>query len=110
MECIVLEHPCFLKLFWFRNADLAIVAGAHDFNNPASSQQSVDVVSIVIHPNYGNSTNDIAILKLKEPIKFTSAIQPVCLPVAGDKNSWPDGTMAVVAGWGRTVGKPSLND
>lgn len=55
--------------------------------------------------------NDIALLQLDRPIKFGAKVQPVCLPYGGPGGSAATdyaGSMAVVAGWGRTgEGKPT---
>ena len=43
--------------------------------------------------------NDIALIKLKKPVKFDETTSPVCLP---ERNQMvPDGTSAYVAGWAR---------
>ncbi|MCY1074540.1 serine protease [Archangium lansingense] len=103
------------------------VAGAHDFYQPSSGQTSVRVARSVYHPAYDPDTtmNDIAVLKLERPIKFSgggcgqtpvaprpnslspgpqlssgAAILPVCLPASGEMV--PDNTEATVAGWGLT--------
>ncbi|UYI12737.1 serine protease [Myxococcus xanthus] len=61
---------------------LTVVAGAHDFNRPSSSQQVVAARKTVYHPAYNPDTtaNDVAVVVLDKPIKFTSTVQPVCLP------------------------------
>lgn len=43
--------------------------------------------SIHVHPEYNNADslnfdNDIALVKLPDPIRFSAAIMPVCLSVA----------------------------
>lgn len=53
--------------------------------------------------NILNFNNDIAIVELDEPVKFTPSIQPACLPDA-DKKDY-DGSLAIIAGWGRTEEK-----
>ncbi len=49
-----------------------------------------------IHPNYDtpDRANDIALLKLREPIKMGPTISPPCIPNQndfGDSSSFPDG-------------------
>ncbi|QDE70355.1 peptidase S1 [Myxococcus xanthus] len=60
---------------------LTVVAGAHNFNRPSPSQQVVAARKTVYHPEYDPDTtaNDVAVVVLDKPIKFTSAVQPVCL-------------------------------
>jgi transmembrane serine protease 3 len=101
---------------------LTVSAGAHDLNNPSNGVQTVKGAKTVYHPAYNPDTtmNDIAVVKLATPIKFTSTVQPACLPAIGE--AVPDGTEATVAGWGLTreggydtssilmqVGVPTIN-
>lgn len=81
---------------------LKVAAGAHDLDNPAAGQQVAEVKEVKYHPAYDPDTtmHDIAILKLKTPIKFSDTVQPVCLPNADEKVA--DNTQATVAGWGLT--------
>lgn len=48
--------------------------------------------------------NDIAVVKLAQPIKFSQTIQPACLP-AGRNDVIADGKYGLVAGWGALSGK-----
>lgn len=82
---------------------LTVSAGAHDLYRPTSVQQTVKATKAVYHPQYDPDTtqNDIAVIVLAQPIKFTNAAQPVCLPAAGEIA--PDNTVATVAGWGLTA-------
>jgi len=43
------------------------------------------IISIRIHLSYNpdNHDNDIALLKMKQPIKFRDHIQPICIPSYG---------------------------
>jgi hypothetical protein len=52
--------------------------GAHD---KYSSGQSIRIAKVIPHPNHDNirSTNDIGIIKLAQPITFSTQIQPICL-------------------------------
>ena len=45
----------------------------------------VNAASVHIHPDYNNPqnvdyNNDIALLKLQDPITFDSSVMPICLP------------------------------
>lgn len=55
------------------------------------------------HEEYQFPRNDIALLKLKSPIKFSQYVRPVCLPEAGQNPSDPQNCYAV--GWGLTSRK-----
>jgi len=81
---------------------IQIVAGAHDLNKPDDQVQAVEASVFEVHENYDpeNMTNDIAILKLAKPIKFTESVQPACLPVSGQR--FPTNEYRLVAGWGLT--------
>ncbi|WP_233583382.1 serine protease [Corallococcus sp. CA053C] len=61
---------------------LTAVAGAHDLASPSSTQQVVSATKTVYHPAYNPDTtvNDIAVVVLAKPIKFSATVQPVCLP------------------------------
>lgn len=52
--------------------------------------------SVHIHPEYNNSDgldydNDIALIRLREPITFSSPIMPICLPA--ENPEYINGTM-----------------
>ncbi|KAJ8256526.1 hypothetical protein COCON_G00186780 [Conger conger] len=60
------------------------------------------VESIILNENYDSKTNDqdIALLKLTEPVAFSSTIQPVCLPAFNQRFSIRD--KCWTTGYGRT--------
>ncbi|CAK1579267.1 unnamed protein product [Parnassius mnemosyne] len=43
-------------------------------------------------------TNDVSLLRLNEPVNYSFAVRPVCLPKASE--NLYNGTLATVAGWG----------
>lgn len=57
----------------------------------------VGVSEINVHPNYSNFNNDIAVLKLTEPLEFSRSIQPIALATQSPKV----GSKVVTSGWGR---------
>ncbi|KAI4807616.1 hypothetical protein KUCAC02_027414 [Chaenocephalus aceratus] len=75
-------------------------------NNP--NEVSSTVAEIVLHPAYDSDTsnNDIALLRLSSPVKFTDYIRPVCL-AAGD-SVFNSGTDSWVTGWGAVKEGESL--
>ena len=92
--------------------DFFIYAGAvSQYDN---SGQNVFVESIKLHESYCNEAcaakggilldNDIAIVKLKNPLIFDDKVQPACLPDASFK---PEG-IAVASGWGRIQHNPQV--
>jgi len=79
-----------------------VVAGAHYKQQAEPKEKSVAVAKDISHRRYDTPahSNDIAVLKLSQSIKFNDHIQPACLP---EKNQISvDGTMGLVAGWGTT--------
>lgn len=66
------------------------------------SQQLRTVTHVIIHPEYSHKDlkNDLALLKLHEPLKFNRWVRPACLPV--DRPPWGPvaGTQCAAAGWG----------
>jgi len=78
-----------------------VFLGKHDLSTVEKSEQSFGVAKYVFNPDFskGRNQGDLAILKLKTPVKFDNFIRPICLATSGqapkDKNS------CVVAGWGR---------
>ena len=61
-------------------------------------EQFISIERIIIHDDYDTDTldNDIALLKLKTPIKYNSRVQPVCL----SSSHLPADTECWVTGWG----------
>ncbi|XP_037717219.1 CUB and peptidase domain-containing protein 2 [Drosophila subpulchrella] len=60
----------------------------------------IDVNKTIKHESYYHRTtlsNDIALLQLKFPVRYSVAIQPICLPTA---KAPPEGRIFEVAGWG----------
>ncbi|XP_046550579.1 tryptase-2-like isoform X1 [Haliotis rubra] len=52
------------------------------------------------HPQHHSDVNDIAILRLEEPIKFDKCIRPICLPP--QDHQYKANQTCIVAGWGLT--------
>lgn len=88
-----------------------IVAGIYNLSSPAGGYQQRDVIQIIRHPNYNDSTlnNDIAMLKLASPVTIggsgetsTALVQlaPASLGTLAGTNSW-------VTGWGTTQSTPA---
>lgn len=66
--------------FKVREADF-VRLGEHDINNDYDNQKDFDIESITRHPNhrYSSSYHDIALIELKENVRFSNAIRPACL-------------------------------
>lgn len=52
--------------------------GAH---NRSSSGERMPIAQLFLHPDYDEyrSTNDIGVIKLSKPIRFSEEVQPICL-------------------------------
>lgn len=75
----------------------SVLVGA---TNNESEGQVMDVSRIHIHEKYDVPKNDIAIIVLKNPLKFTKKIQPIKLPKSDA--DLKEGTEVTVSGWGVT--------
>jgi len=62
----------------------------------------VDVAEIIMHPDYDRKkiANDIALLRLAQPVDIEAIIRPACIPA--DNSETYDNEDAIVAGWGAT--------
>merc|ERR1712128_59037 len=79
-------------------SQMRILLGEHRTDD--STQIKVEVESINDDPLYdsNNMRNDFSILTLKEPVTFTKAISPACLPSTATQMF--AGQVATVSGWG----------
>ena len=94
---------------WFNPEDLVIRVGVVNRSTFEPTQQWLQAApgDFFEHPDYNTTSQlrvnkipeyDIALVKLRNPARLTSAVQPACLP---DGNSDPPvGTMCHVSGWG----------
>lgn len=55
---------------------------------------------MLLEYSYGEYTNDLCLVLVDKPIRFTKYIVPVCLPVAGTEAEV--GSKAIATGWGET--------
>ena len=82
----------------------------------SSKSQKIDVSEVILHPLYNSSRqvathdNDIAILKLEEPLTFNANVLPASLPDATLNPEFKE-EFAYVSGWGTTSrGGPTSKD
>lgn len=68
-HCLNREPPAIVRL------------GEHSIRSEDAGQVDVPVESTVVHPEYSASAvyNDIALIKLSEPVTFSRVVQPACL-------------------------------
>ncbi|XP_061398827.1 serine protease SP24D-like [Musca vetustissima] len=62
----------------------------------ARGGQMLRISQIIVHPDYDDSENDIALVKLEKPLKFGETIKPISLA----SQDPPEGASVVIAGWG----------
>merc|ERR550534_64168 len=95
-QWIVSAAHCFYR--WKRLSDYMITLGSHDRDNTDSTQVDSKLGDIWVHENYDSRTldNDIALLKLENPVAFTDHISPACINTL----DFPADKMCVVTGWG----------
>ncbi|XP_027626419.1 chymotrypsin-like elastase family member 2A [Tupaia chinensis] len=89
-----------------------VLLGRHSLSTDESGSLAVQVSKLVVHEDWNSSQlskgNDIALLKLAEPVTLTDKIQLACLPPAGTilPNNYP----CYVTGWGRLQTNGALPD
>ncbi|XP_041364536.1 transmembrane protease serine 11D-like [Gigantopelta aegis] len=83
-------------------ANWRIALGEHDQNDVDGTEQFPEIENIFKHPNFtfsnGPIVNDIALVKLKQPVVLSDYVNPICLDTVGE---FPAGSLGVVAGWGQ---------
>ncbi|CAB1456327.1 unnamed protein product [Pleuronectes platessa] len=86
------------------NDTVRVYMGLNDAQTIVDSP--VNAASVHIHPDYNNPqnvdyNNDIALLKLQDPITFDPSVMPICLPA--QDATYVTGMMGLVSGFGVTV-------
>ncbi|XP_046729454.1 complement factor D isoform X2 [Silurus meridionalis] len=77
------------------------VLGAHSLSQAEDTKQTFDLSAVYNHPDFNkdNYNNDIALIKLSQPVTETNAVKTVKFLKAGGSN--PDTNSPVLtAGWG----------
>jgi hypothetical protein len=78
----------------------------HDRSTLEGYEQYVVPDRIYLHPgfviggDFGPGYYDVALMHLKETLRFSDRIQPVCLP--DEDTKFEDGKMCYISGWGKT--------
>ncbi|XP_075632636.1 mast cell protease 1A-like [Balearica regulorum gibbericeps] len=77
-----------------------VILGAHNINEPETTQQIRGVLRYHQHPEYDPNTysNDIMLLKLSAKATLNDYIKTIPLPKTG--SDLPTGTKCSIAGWG----------
>ncbi|KAH8320537.1 hypothetical protein KR067_005201 [Drosophila pandora] len=97
--------------------EVSVRLGEHDLSQPLDCMVfgnekkcldrplDVPVENVKVHENYGDFylLNDIALIRLRDPVQFTNWIRPICLPLSLDVQlDVQTGNTMEVVGWGRT--------
>ncbi|XP_016404387.1 vitamin K-dependent protein C-like [Sinocyclocheilus rhinocerous] len=79
--------------------------GDYDLFRIEGTEMTLPVKQPIAHPQYNHFTvdNDIALLRLATPAKFSTYILPACLPTQNlaERMLHRNGTVTVVTGWGK---------
>ncbi|XP_076072813.1 trypsin-like [Mytilus galloprovincialis] len=90
-------------------ADWKVDVGVHSRSALEPEQKTYNVREFIVHQNYSPYylENDIAIVKLSQPIAEGNTVYPICVTSLPSSDFW--GQDCVVTGWGATVegGEPS---
>ncbi|XP_045535438.1 polyserase-2 [Papilio machaon] len=93
---VVSAAHCVKGFMWFL---FRVTFGEHDRCLYESRPETRYIVKMIVHNfTLTDLTNDISLLQLNEPVKYSHAIRPVCLPTVPSDHY--HGTLATVAGWG----------
>ncbi|XP_041475891.1 uncharacterized protein LOC121424322 isoform X2 [Lytechinus variegatus] len=77
-----------------------VVFGNTYLTSDSDAEVSVEVADVFIHPEYDiyNILNDLALIRLAEPVTFSDYVRPACLAESSDElNAY---RRCLIAGWG----------
>lgn len=88
----------------FSGPPVIVRFGVANINN-YKNRQEIRISDYHIYPNYTNTYNDIALVKLEKSVEFNKFVRPACLNTVRNISY----KTAIVTGWGRTgfLGEPS---
>ncbi|PIK44858.1 putative transmembrane protease serine 9 [Apostichopus japonicus] len=88
----------------FRSNLEAVVLGEVHLTSEARTRIRRPVEDHMVHPGYNPIIldNDVALLKLAEPVKFDYYVRPVCLPDGNDFDEAERYSNCYATGWGKT--------
>ncbi|XP_074659214.1 serine protease 33-like isoform X2 [Tubulanus polymorphus] len=91
-----------------------VVLGESNFELHQGTELEIAIDKLILHPSYVGEIdwfngqmrlyNDIALIRLKEPVPLTDYVNPACLPP--EDLILKDGQHCIVAGWGKITDKP----
>ncbi|KFV48131.1 Coagulation factor X, partial [Gavia stellata] len=101
-ECFILSGAHCVN----QSKDLWVLVGMVDKEKEEPSRAMHGVEKIIAHAEFNTETfdNNVALLKLKEPITFSEHVVPACLPEEDFANDiLVNQTSGIVSGFGNTV-------
>ncbi|XP_066504586.1 coagulation factor IXa [Hoplias malabaricus] len=89
-----------------KNKAYFVRVGEYNVSMKDSTEQDLEVEKAVVHTLYKPAVSlynhDVALLRLRSPIRFSEQVMPICLgPKAFTESLLNSGSLAVVSGWGR---------
>ncbi|XP_069734093.1 transmembrane protease serine 9 isoform X2 [Phaenicophaeus curvirostris] len=80
--------------------EIEAYVGTTSLNGTDGTAVKVNVTRVIQHPLFNPLflDFDVALLELERPLVFNKYIQPICLPLAGQK--FPVGKKCIISGWG----------
>lgn len=85
----------------YLNQDLIVIGEHYYLNSPLYEEDKYKIEKIIFHPEYNekkNSAFDIILIELKQNVKISDKISPICLAKTRNYQSI-FGKQALVAGW-----------
>jgi len=108
-QWVVTAAHCVINDDWGNPDEILVELGQHDLSS-AAMRPEVD--KVIVHEQYTRKplVNDIALLKLQDPVDFNKHpnIRPICLPSNSRENY--AGSRAIVTGWGATGEHEDVSD
>ncbi|KAK9751324.1 Trypsin [Popillia japonica] len=82
--------------------DIQIQLGRYDLNLDSPGSQNHEVSAIYIHPSYSriNYANNLALIRLRNPVQYDDFVRPACLWKGDNTYSNLVGTTGTAVGWG----------
>lgn len=92
---------------WISLSNFRVVAGLNTLSSPGKYAQFRSISRVKMHDDYNivTSDNDVTLLLLSSPFKFTNYIQPICLPGDVIHEAMLNLSHCFISGWGSTYYK-----
>ncbi|KAL6440722.1 hypothetical protein ACFW04_003288 [Cataglyphis niger] len=84
---------------------IEVRVGSEDLKSVGDDVQRIPIIDVITHPRYKRSMNynDVAILKLKTPVRMTNNVRPICIQTKSlTTMDMSTNVSFIVIGWGAT--------